>query len=88
MPDKLLQYLRCFNDDKSGVTTIAISPDGQTLVSGSWDKTIKIWHLATGQLMRTLEGHKSPLTCVTLSPNGQTLVSSCQMTSYRSRLDS
>jgi WD40 repeat protein len=46
------------------------------LVSGSWDKTIKFWDLATSQLMRTLEGHKSPLTCITLSPDGQTLVSS------------
>ncbi|MEG4874339.1 WD40 repeat domain-containing protein [Microcoleus sp. CZ3-B4] len=76
MPDKFLQYLRCFNDDKSGVTTIAISPSGQTLVSGSWDKTIKIWELTTGELMRTLEGHKSPLVCVAFSPDGQTLASS------------
>ena len=75
-PSQSFQCLQTFNDHAGGVRTIAISPDGQTLVSGSWDKTIKIWNLTTSQLMRTLEEHKSPLTCVTLSPDGLSLVSS------------
>ena len=25
------------------VTSVAFSPDGATIVSGSWDKTIKVW---------------------------------------------
>jgi len=29
-------------------------PDGQTLASGSWDQTIKIWNLRTGKLLRSL----------------------------------
>ena len=37
------------------VTSVAISKDGQTLVSGSQDDTIKVWNLETGELLRTLE---------------------------------
>jgi len=57
------------------VISVAISPDGQTLVSGSSDKTIKIWNLATGDLIRTLSGHSYSVWSVAISPNGKTLVS-------------
>ncbi|WP_341732065.1 hypothetical protein [Microcoleus sp. EPA2] len=57
------------------VVSLALSPDGQTLVSGSNDKTIKIWQLSTGQLLRTLTGHSSLVFSVAISPDGQTLVS-------------
>ncbi|MCL1475093.1 WD40 repeat domain-containing protein, partial [Argonema antarcticum] len=57
------------------VYSVAISPDGQTLVSGSNDKTINIWNLATGNLIRTLSGHSGYVYSVAISPDGQTLVS-------------
>ena len=57
------------------VRSIAISPDGQTLVSGSGDKTIKVWELATGQIVHTLIGHTGPVSSVVISPDGQTFVS-------------
>ena len=57
------------------VWSVAISPDGQTLVSGSDDNTIKIWNLATGNLIRTLSGHSGWVKSVVISPDGQTLVS-------------
>lgn len=57
------------------VWSVALSPDGQTIVSGSGDKTIKVWNLYTGQLIRTLSGHSSTVRSVTFSPNGQTIVS-------------
>ncbi len=31
------------------VTSVAYSPDGKTLASGSYDKTIKLWDVATGK---------------------------------------
>ncbi|HBB32602.1 MAG TPA: hypothetical protein DC064_12595 [Cyanobacteria bacterium UBA9273] len=57
------------------VRSIAISPDGQILVSGSYDKTIKLWGLRTGELHNTLTGHTSRITCIAISPDGQTLAS-------------
>ncbi len=38
----------------NGVSAVAISPDGKTLASGSFDQTVKIWDLATGKLMQTI----------------------------------
>jgi WD40 repeat protein len=63
------------------VRSVAISPDGQTLVSGSDDKTIKVWNLHSGELLKTLTGHLSSwflgvsVVCVAISPDGQMLVS-------------
>ena len=39
---------------------MAFSPDGKTLASGSEDKTIKLWDVATGKEQATLKGHTSP----------------------------
>jgi WD40 repeat protein len=57
------------------IASVAFSPDGQTLVSGSFDKTIKLWNLKTGKLSRTLTGHSDFVHAVAISPDGQTIVS-------------
>lgn len=54
---------------------VAISPDGQTLASCSYDKTIKVWHLATGNAIGTLSAHTGWVSCLAISPDGQILVS-------------
>ncbi len=58
------------------VWSVVISPDGQTLVSSSGDKTIKSWNLRTGEVLRTLAGHANMVLSVALSHDGQTLASS------------
>ena len=58
------------------IWSVAISPDGKTLVSSSGDKTIKIWNLQTGELKTTLTGHTSMVLSVAISPDGHTLASS------------
>jgi WD40 repeat protein len=58
-----------------GVTSFAFSQDGKTLVTGSKDRTLKLWNVATGRELRTLVGHMESVTSVAFSPDGKTVVS-------------
>jgi len=58
-----------------GVKSAAFSRDGARLVSGSQDKSIKLWDTATGRLLRTLEGHADTVSSVAFSPDGTRVVS-------------
>ncbi len=60
---------------KQWVYALAIAPDGQTLVSGSEDKTIRIWHLPKGDLAQTLTGHQAAVKVIAIATDGQTVVS-------------
>ena len=57
------------------VRSVAISPDGQIIASGSWDNTIKLWHLRSGKLILTIAGHLDPVSSVAFNPDGGILVS-------------
>jgi WD40 repeat protein/tRNA A-37 threonylcarbamoyl transferase component Bud32 len=57
------------------VTSVAFTPDGRRIVSGSRDNTVRVWDTATGQEMLTLKGHRAPVSCVAVSPDGQRIVS-------------
>ena len=69
------QLLHSFTGHSHIVRSLAVSADGKILVSGSRDKTIKIWHLETGELMHTLKGHRDGVYAIALSPDGQILAS-------------
>ena len=55
--------------------TVAITPDGKQVISGSGDNNIKIWDLQSGHLLRSLEGHKNGMNGVAVTPDGRLVVS-------------
>ncbi|MEX0270623.1 NB-ARC domain-containing protein [Leptolyngbyaceae cyanobacterium UHCC 1019] len=58
-----------------GIWSLALSPDGCTLTSGSGDRTLKCWDVQTGQLLRTLRGHHNRIWSVAVSPEGHQIAS-------------
>jgi WD40 repeat protein len=57
------------------VWSVAFSPDGKTLVSSSYDQTVRLWDVTTGGCIRTLTGHTSKIYSVSFSPDGQIVAS-------------
>src|SRR5712671_4787471 len=56
------------------IAALALSPDGATLASASWDYTVRLWPLAGGA-PRVLEGHTQNINGLAFAPDGRTLVS-------------
>src|ERR1700731_4841346 len=57
------------------VRSVSFSPDGTRIVSGSDEKTVRLWDAGTGAHLQTLKGHSDPVTSVSFSPDGTRIVS-------------
>jgi cytochrome c len=56
------------------IAALALSPDGATLASASWDRTVRLWPVAGGA-PRVLDGHQQNVNGVAFTPDGRALVS-------------
>ena len=57
------------------VSSVAFSPDGKMLASGSFDQTAKLWNVAGGSELHTLKSDSGYVISVAFSPDGKTLAS-------------
>jgi len=69
------ELLRVLEGHGGAVLSVAWSPSGAQLASGSGDKTVRIWDAATGKSARVLDGHGYLVTSVAWSPSGAQLAS-------------
>ncbi len=66
--------IETFRGHSAAICGVAFAPDGKRIVTGSYDKTAKVWEAATGRLLHTLEGHGNRIVAVAFSPDGRRIV--------------
>jgi WD40 repeat protein/serine/threonine protein kinase len=67
--------MRQIKDGSNEVYFVAFSPDGRTLLTGSRDKTLKLWEVKDGRKLRIFVGHEDWVNGVAFSPDGKLVVS-------------
>ncbi|MCL1466844.1 WD40 repeat domain-containing protein, partial [Argonema galeatum] len=69
------RLLFTFKGHSDSVRAVAITPDGKKAISGSDDKTLKLWNLETGSELFTFNGHSGWVRAVAITPDGKKAIS-------------
>ncbi|MBI1313724.1 PQQ-binding-like beta-propeller repeat protein [bacterium] len=67
----------------AAVYDVAWLPNGQSLVSASFDQTLKLWDVPSSTVLRTMDGHTGIVLCVAVSPDGTLIASGASDSSIR-----
>jgi WD40 repeat protein len=69
------QSVQTFEGHNGRIFSIAFSPDGQYLVTGSEDQTVRLWRVSTGECLSVFEGHAKAVESIAFSSDGVTIAS-------------
>ena len=72
-----------FKGHVGAVNALAVTRDGQHIISGSEDKLVKVWSVATKSLVITCEGHGAVVDAVAAMPDGQRILSGSRDSTVR-----
>ncbi|KIW36652.1 uncharacterized protein PV06_11164 [Exophiala oligosperma] len=75
IPKQWSSCLQTYEGHSDAVISAVFSPDGSLMASGSYDNTVRIWDVQTGQCRHQLEGHSHSVTSVAFSHDGSLVVS-------------
>ena len=67
--------VRRFDGHQGPVQAVGFAPDGRQIVSGSDDRTVRLWSVETGEEVRRLSGHQDWVLCVAFLPDGRRVLS-------------
>jgi WD40 repeat protein len=67
--------IRVFENHESTVLAVAVFPDGRRMVTSSEDKTVRLWDLKDGAVLKKMEGHRHWVRAVAVSKDGQLIAS-------------
>lgn len=76
--DRFVNFSIYSSGHKEAVVSVAFSPNGETLASGSGDTTVRLWDVYTQTPSFTCTGHKHWVLCVSWSPCGTKVASACK----------
>ncbi len=71
------QYDGMLRGHKGKVTSLAFTPDGRKLISGSWDRTARIWDVASWREEAALAWERGKVQYVAVAPDGMTAAAAC-----------
>ena len=74
-PPHEITELRRFEGHTAAIESVVFSPDGRRALSGSQDKTVRLWEVDTGKLVRQFEGNTQRVFGVAFSPDGRQALS-------------
>ncbi len=60
---------------RGAVLCVALTPDGQRVVSGGADKVVRVWRAQDGELLKAFEGHTARITALAVTPDGRGVLS-------------